>query len=57
METKQIQVISRPSREHVIYCEWLAHFSVKGVEEKVVIPRSMVFTLGKAEGVRGMMGR
>jgi hypothetical protein len=57
MEAKQILVISRPSGEHVIYCEWLAHFWIKGVEEKVVIPRSMVFTLDKAEGVEGYDGQ
>lgn len=40
----------------MIYCEWSAHFWIKGVEEKVVVPRSMVFILGKAEGVEEYEG-
>lgn len=57
METKQILVISRPDGEHVIFCEWMAHFWIEGKREKVTIPRSMVFTLGKAEGVEGYGGQ
>ena len=42
---------------HVVYCEWYAHWWLVGKDgrdgEKITIPRSMVFTLGKAEGDGG----
>ncbi|TAQ90316.1 hypothetical protein B7494_g1353 [Chlorociboria aeruginascens] len=50
MEGKHILVIAKPDGTHVIYCEWLAHFWLKGHQEDITIPRSMVFTLGRAEG-------
>jgi hypothetical protein len=57
METQHLLVISRPDDgTEVIYGEWTAHFWVRGREEKVSIPRSMVFTLGKAEGEGEVVG-
>jgi hypothetical protein len=52
METRHCLVITRPDGTHEIFCEWYAHFFLKGKGEegKVSIPRAMVFTLGKVEG-------
>jgi len=50
METTNSLVISRPDGTHTIYGEWRAHFWLKESGQEIVIPRSMVFTLGKAEG-------
>lgn len=50
MENQRTLVISRPDGTHVVQSERIAHTWLKGEEEKIVVPTSMVITLGKAEG-------
>jgi len=52
MESKEFFVIGGDLEdgEWKIYGEWLAHWWVQKTGEKISVPRSMVFTLVKAEG-------
>ncbi|THV49864.1 hypothetical protein BGAL_0175g00010 [Botrytis galanthina] len=59
MESKEFFVIGGLEKETTgpagkgewkIYGEWIAHWWVKSTGEKISVPRSMVFTLVKAEG-------
>lgn len=55
MESREFFVIGGLEGQHEeewkIYGEWIAHWWVKSTGEKISVPRSMVFTLVKAEGV------
>ena len=56
MDSKYFLVISKLDGTYVIYAEWLAHFWLTGKKDAITIPRSMVFTLEKAEGEGNVIG-
>jgi hypothetical protein len=49
MENQRTLVVSRPDGTHAVQCETIAQLWLKGAGEKISVPSSKVFTLGKAE--------